>query len=101
VPGMYAEATLVLEEKDHAVAVPLQAVERTGEMTSVDVVTPENKIDRRTLRLGMETSTDAEVLDGLAEGEMVVVGDRSGLKPGQRVRPQEVQVVNYQGQKEE
>jgi len=101
VPGMYAEATLVLEEKDNAVAVPLQAIERTGEATSVDVVTPENKVDMRTVKLGIETSTDAEVLGGLAEGEMVVVGDRSGLKPGQPVRPQEVQVVSYQGQKEE
>ena len=101
VPGMYAEATLLLEEKDHVVAVPLQAVDRTGEVTSVDVVTAESKIDRRTVRLGMETATDAEVVDGLAEGEMVVVGDRSGLRPGQPVRPQEVQVVNYQGQKEE
>ena len=101
VPGMYAEATLVLEEKANAVAVPLQAIERTGEMTRVDVVTPENKIDRRTVKLGMETSTDAEILAGLAEGDMVVVGDRSGLKPGQPVHPQEIEVVNYQGQKEE
>jgi RND family efflux transporter MFP subunit len=101
VPGMYAEATLVLEEKDNAVALPLQAIERAGEATSVDVVTPENKIDRRTVKLGIETSTDAEVLGGLAEGEMVVLGDRSSLKPGQPVRPQEVEVVNYQSQKEE
>jgi len=101
VPGMYAEATLMLEEKDNAVALPLQAIERTGEATSVDVVTPENKIDRRTVKLGIETSTDAEVLGGLDEGEMVVIGDRSSLKPGQPVRPQEVEVVNYQGPKEE
>jgi hypothetical protein len=49
----------------------------------------------------METSTDAEVLDGLADGEMVVVSDRSGLKTGQPVRSQEVQVTYYQSQKEE
>jgi len=101
VPGMYAEATLVLEQKDNAVAVPLQAIERTGEATSVYVVTPENKIDIRRIKLGIETATDAEALDGVTEGEMVVVGDRSGLKTGQIVRPQEVQVMNYQGQREE
>jgi len=101
VPGMYAEATLVLEQKDNAVAVPLQAIERSGEATSVYVVTPENKIDVRRIKLGVETATDAEALDGVAEGDMVVVGDRSGLKTGQIVRPQEVQVVNYQGQREE
>jgi RND family efflux transporter MFP subunit len=100
-PGMYAEATLLLEEKANALSVPLQAIDRNGGAIRVDVVTPENKIDTRTIKLGIETSTDAEVLAGLAEGEMVVVSDRSGLKPGQIVRAQEVQVVNYQGQKEE
>jgi RND family efflux transporter MFP subunit len=100
-PGMYAEATLVLEQKANTVSVPLQALDRNGDVITVDVVTPENKIDIRTVKLGMETSTDVEVLSGLAEGEMLVVSDRSGLKSGQPVRPQEVQVVNYQGQNEE
>ena len=101
VPGMYAEATLVLEEKANAVSVPLQAIDRNGEAISVDVVTPGNKIETRTVRLGMETSTDAEAVNGLSDGEMVVVGDRSGLKPGQPVRPQAIEVINDQGQKEE
>jgi RND family efflux transporter MFP subunit len=101
VPGMYAEATLVLEQKANAVSVPLQALDRNGDAITVDVVTPENKIAIRTVTLGIQTATDAEVLSALAEGEMVVVSDRSGLKSGQPVRPQEVQVVNYQGHNEE
>jgi hypothetical protein len=32
---------------------------------------------------------------------MVVVSDRSGLKPGEEVRPQKVELIQYQGQKEE
>ena len=101
VPGMYAEASLMLEEKVGAVSVPLQAIDRNSNATTVDVVTPDHKIDIRAIKLGMETPTDAEVLSGLAEGELVVVGDRSGLKPGQQARPQEVQMINYQGQKGE
>lgn len=101
VPGMYAEASLVLEERVGAVSVPLQAIDRNGDATTVDVVTPDHKIDIRAIKLGMETSTDAEVLRGLSESELVVVGDRSGLKPGQLARPQEVQMIDYQGQKEE
>jgi len=101
VPGMYAEATLVLEEKANALAVPLQAIDRNGSATSVDVVTPENRIAVRQVHLGIETSTHAEAVSGLREGEVVVVGDRSGLRPGQPARPQEVEIVNYQGQKEE
>ena len=40
------------------------------------------------MELGLQTTTDAEVLSGLSEGEQVVVSDRSGLKPSQKVHPQ-------------
>jgi hypothetical protein len=48
----------------------------------------------------LQTATDAEVLSGLSEGDQVVVSDRSGLKPGEFVRPQIVELIEYQGQKE-
>jgi len=99
-PGMYAEATLVLEEKVNTLSVPLQAIDRNGNAVTVDVVTPEQKIEVRPVKLGLETSTDVEVLKGLAEGEWAVVGDRSGLRPGQHARPQEVPVTNYEGPNE-
>jgi multidrug efflux pump subunit AcrA (membrane-fusion protein) len=51
------------------------------------VVTPENKIDLRKVDLGLETATKVEVKSGLSEGEMVVIGSRSGLQQGQEVRP--------------
>jgi hypothetical protein len=35
------------------------------------------------------------VVSGLKEGEKVVVSDRGGLKPGERVHPQVVQVMQY------
>jgi RND family efflux transporter MFP subunit len=101
VPGMYAEATLILQQKDNALAVPLQAIERNGEATSVYLVTPSHHIEIRPVRLGLDTPTYAEVLGGLAEGDVVVVGDRSGLKAGDLVHPQEVPLVDYQAQQKE
>jgi RND family efflux transporter MFP subunit len=98
IPGMYAEATITLENKQHALSVPLQAVNREGTETSVDVVTPANKIEVRPVKLGIETSNLAEVLSGLEEGELVVVGERSGLKAGQEVRPKTVESVEYSEQ---
>jgi hypothetical protein len=47
--------------------------------------------------VGLETSTDAEIVSGLAEGETVIVSDRSGLKDGERVHPQPVQMLQYHG----
>ena len=100
-PGLYAEATVTIERKAEAIAVPLQAVNHEGVETHVYVVNSANKIEDRKVTLGIQTSTDAEALSGLSEGDMVVVGDRSGLKAGEDVHPQVVELIQYQGQKEE
>lgn len=97
VPGLYAEATLVLERKNNALAVPIQAVD-LGEKNTVDVVTEGNKIEIRPVTLGIQTATDAEILSGLKEGEIVVVSDRSGLKAGQLVQPKMIELVGVPGQ---
>jgi RND family efflux transporter MFP subunit len=97
-PGLYAEATLALDRKDKAIAVPLQAVSQNGDQTTVYVVTPSGTIDVRKVGLGIQTATDAEVLAGLSEGEQVVVSDRSGLRAGQKVRSSVVQPVQVEGQ---
>jgi RND family efflux transporter MFP subunit len=99
-PGLYAEATISLEKKDDAIAVPLQAVDQDNNRTTVDVVDSSGKIDRRQIVLGIQTPTDAEVLSGLQEGEIVVVSDRSGLKAGQEVHPQMIQLIQYQSSDE-
>lgn len=96
IPGMYAEATLVLEKKADAVAVPLQAVSHESGNPSLFVVNSENKIEIRPVTLGLQTSNDAEVLSGAADGDRVVVSERSGLKPGELVHPQLVQIPHYE-----
>jgi macrolide-specific efflux system membrane fusion protein len=97
---VYAEASIQLDRKPNALCIPLQAVSRQGDETAVFVVDSSNKLEERKIRLGLQTATDAEVLSGLSEGDQVVVSDRSGLKPGEFVRPQIVELIEYQGQKE-
>jgi D-alanyl-D-alanine carboxypeptidase len=63
----------------------------------VYVASPAGKVEDRVVTMGLETSTDAEVVAGLAEGESVIVSDRSGLSPGEEVRPQVVQMLQYHG----
>jgi RND family efflux transporter MFP subunit len=92
VPGLYAEATITLEHKSNALAVPVQAVDH-GDHETVDVVTPANEIEVRPVTLGVQTDSDAEVLAGLSEGETVVVSDRGGLKSGQQVRPKATELA--------
>jgi RND family efflux transporter MFP subunit len=96
-PGMYAETTLTLEAKDNVLAVPLEALNHEGEQTTVYVASPTGNVEDRVVTMGLETSTDAEVVSGLVEGELVIVSDRSGLKPGEEVRPQIVQMLQFHG----
>jgi RND family efflux transporter MFP subunit len=95
-PGLYADADVALEHRDDIPTVPLQAVNHEGNKTTVFVVGKNSELEDRPITLGLQTANDAEVVSGLAEGEEVVVSDRGGLKPGETVHPQIVQIMQYQ-----
>ncbi len=58
------------------------------DMGRVMVITPTSRVEVRKIELGLETADQVEVRSGLNEGDMVVIGSRSGLQPGEEVRPQ-------------
>ena len=91
VPGMYATVILNVEKRPDALVVPIQAVSG-GKNPQVFVVNHENTIEERDVTLGLETPDRYEVLSGLSEGEMVVVGDHSDLWAGRKVTPKLVQL---------
>jgi RND family efflux transporter MFP subunit len=95
-PGFYAEAELQLDQENNVPSVPVQAVIHRGDKTTVFVVTRDGLLEERPVQVGLETSSDAEIVSGLAEGEQVVVTDRGGLRPGQKVHAQAVSVPAYQ-----
>jgi len=99
-PGLYAEATIATATQANALAVPAGAVDHNGDSVTVDVLDASHKIEVRAIKLGIQTPTDAEVISGLHEGEMVVISDRSGLKPGQEAHPKVIQSPQYQDQEE-
>jgi RND family efflux transporter MFP subunit len=83
-PGMFGTATIVLETRAEALAVPVQAVSGHATKPAVMVVKG-GVLEERTVTLGMETPGLVELLTGVAEGDLVVTGNRSGLKAGRRV----------------
>ena len=97
-PGLYAEAEVALDQKDNVPTVPVQALSHEGNKTTVFVVNRNSELEVRTVQVGLETTSDGEIISGLNEGEQVVVSDRSGLKPGQKVHPQAMDVLQYQEQ---
>ncbi len=94
-PGLYADAELALDRKDGVPTVPVQALNREGEKTTVFVVNQNGELEDRAVQLGLQTASDAEIASGLNVGEQVVVSDRSGLKAGEKVHPQQAAVMQY------
>jgi multidrug efflux pump subunit AcrA (membrane-fusion protein) len=87
VPGLYALASIVLDQIPNALTVPAQALDRTDAGVSVLRVGASGVLERRAIRLGLETVDAAEVTSGLSEGDLVVVGTRSQLRAGETVQP--------------
>src|SRR5262249_19823505 len=88
IPGMYAEANLTLDRRTNVLSIPILAVDLASDGMSgqIAVVTPENRIEIRTIQLGAESETKFEVRSGLREGDLVVTSNQSALRSGQEVR---------------
>lgn len=85
-PGMYATVRLSLAQQQNVLTIPIQCIS-AGDTPSVLTVR-DNKIARQNITVGLERPDRAEVLSGLNEGDLVVVGNRSSLQDGQSVTPQ-------------
>ena len=91
VPGMYASVKIPLRSAANALSVPVQAVNPVGKgADTVLLVNSENRIEKREVKLGIQTATEAEVLSGLNENDAVVFGEQSQFKVGELVAPQTV-----------
>ena len=69
--------------RDAALVVPTSALRGDGSAATV-LVERDGRAEARKVRLGLRTLEAAEVLDGLAAGDTVLLGTTA--KPGQRVR---------------
>ena len=81
-PGMYATARLTLADKKNALAVPIQCVS-TGANPTVLVVDGEHKVEERPVSIGLETPSLAQIISGLNEQDLVVLGSRNSAPIGQ------------------
>jgi RND family efflux transporter MFP subunit len=86
VPGMYAEVLFKAEQRRQALAIPIEAIP-PGQPDTVLLVNAKNQIEERHVKLGWETPDHYEVLSGLKKGELVLIGNHSDFKPGEKVVP--------------
>ena len=80
----YSGAVLTSEKTRRLLTVPLAAMIDSSR-NEVFVVTPENTLERRSVKTGADDGTYVEILWGVREGETVVTSAAEGLKDGMKV----------------
>ena len=76
--AMSATATIELESKDNVLLIPVDAIETIGDEKYVQVVNGEETV-QTPVRLGLVNDEYAEVTEGLASGDLVVVTTKSSM----------------------
>ena len=89
VPGMYASVKIPLHTVTDVLTIPMQAVQSTGTGEGIVlVVNSSNHLERREVKLGLQSASDTEVLSGVNENDTVIFGEQNQFKEGQQVLPQ-------------
>jgi multidrug efflux pump subunit AcrA (membrane-fusion protein) len=83
-PGMSAVVDLRVRTASDAVAAPASAVFRDGERDAVWLVV-DGTVKRRQVVVGAQGEQSVEVVEGLAEGDRIVVGGADAVVEGQRL----------------
>jgi RND family efflux transporter MFP subunit len=94
VPGMYAYLDLQVHRRTNVLSVPIGAIGKTAN-ASVYLITSDSVIEDHPVTLGLETADRYEITSGLKEGDLVMVGSRALVHPGQKVETKLVGELNY------
>jgi multidrug efflux pump subunit AcrA (membrane-fusion protein) len=82
--GTYVTINWVIEVRTNILVIPTDAIVR-GISPKVLRLGLNGVVEERAIKIGMQTSDSAEVLSGLAEGDLVAVGRLGSLRQGQQV----------------
>ena len=92
VPGMYASVRIPLHSATNVLTAPVQAIQFTGTGQGVAlVVNSQKRLEKREVKLGLQTAAEVEILSGLSEGDTVVFGEQNQFKEGELVSPKLVE----------
>lgn len=86
-PGQYGRARILLETKQGALLVPQRAVQELQSLHSLAVVSADNKIAFRSIKVGPRVDAMWVVEDGVAAGDRVVVEGLQRISEGMTVAP--------------
>jgi RND family efflux transporter MFP subunit len=81
-PGSTGEVTITVDERRNAVMIPRLALFDSDKVC----VVKDGRVEKRRVKVGYINLTEAEILDGIAEGEHVILDQPQRFPDGQRVR---------------
>ena len=84
-PGMFVRVRVLFGERKAVLMVPEQAIVPGGQPAVFKVV--DGKANLVKVRLGVRRAAQVEVVDGLADGDLVVTAGQLKLRDGAAVRP--------------
>jgi membrane fusion protein (multidrug efflux system) len=85
--GMFAKVEIPTQIHQSALVIPGSALVMRDDQATVFVVGSDNKVQQKVLTLGYVGNGWAEILDGLAEGDNIVVDGQNKIKDGVAVEP--------------
>lgn len=80
--GMTGEMNIILGERDNSLIIPAKAL-----MLDKVFVVDDGVVTPRQVQVGYQGLEEVEILNGLKQGDLVIVADQDLFSPGERVRP--------------
>jgi multidrug efflux pump subunit AcrA (membrane-fusion protein) len=94
---MYASVRIPLHSAQNALALPIQAVHTTDASSgTVLIVDGSNRLEKRDVTLGLQTSNFVEILSGVTENQLVVFGEQDQYKAGQTIKPKSLKATDLE-----
>ncbi len=80
--GLTGEMNIILGRKPDAIIIPTRALN-----TDQVLVVVHGIVSQRTVKIGFKSLEYSEILEGIGEGDQVIVADQDAFRPGEHVRP--------------
>jgi HlyD family secretion protein len=86
-PNVTVNVSIQTGRAENALSIPREAVVREAQQSFVLTIDNEGSVTRRPVKLGIQDPTQVEVLEGLSEGQLVLLPGERAFQPGDRVVP--------------
>lgn len=80
------DVNILLNKKDNVIKIPAEALKEAKKDSAVVMVYENNKAIEKNIKIGIQSDTEIEVLEGLKENEEVILNPSSNLKTNSEVK---------------